>query len=73
MPHESTGEAEGILEQDTYPLAFSELVTYMVELKPNSEGPVVFRLAEIVILYTRRLAQLGMEAAQVNCTRRKTS
>jgi len=43
--------SQGILEQDAYPLAFSELVTYMVETKSNSEGPVVFRLAEIVSLY----------------------
>jgi len=63
--------SQGILEQDAYPVAFSELVTYMVETKSNSEGPVVFRLAEIVILYTRRLEQLGIEAPQVNCTRLK--
>jgi len=43
----------------------------MVETKSNSEDPVVFRLAETVSLYTRRLEQLGMEAPHVYCTRLK--
>ena len=43
----------------------------MVETKSNSEDPVVFQLAEIVSLYTRRLEQLGTKAPQVHCTRLK--
>ena len=45
---------------DVYPLAFSELITYMTEGKLNSEGPKMFRLAEMASLYKQRLQQLGV-------------
>ncbi|KAJ8046458.1 hypothetical protein HOLleu_05132 [Holothuria leucospilota] len=57
--------------QGAYPLAFSELVIYIVESKSNSGGPTVFRLAELVNLYRQRLEQLGVDAPDVNSTRLK--
>ena len=54
-----------------YPIVFSELLAYMTEAKLNSEGPTVFRLAELVDLYKQRLQQLGVEAPNVNSTRLK--
>ena len=59
------------LEQQAYPLAFSELATYIVETKSSSEGPCIFRLADLVSLYKQRLQQLGLEAPDVNSTRLK--
>lgn len=41
-------------EKDAYPLAFSELVTYITETKASSKGPAVFRLAEMTSLYKQR-------------------
>eukprot|EP00058_Branchiostoma_floridae_P021206 XP_002606696.1 hypothetical protein BRAFLDRAFT_72537 [Branchiostoma floridae] len=58
-------------KQDVYPLAFSELVTYIVETKLSFEGPTIFKLADMVNLYKQRLQQLGMETPDVNCTRLK--
>ena len=49
------------LQQDVYPLAFSELITYIVESKSSKEGPSLLRLADMVQLYTQRLEQLGIE------------
>lgn len=59
------------IEPQPYPLAFSELVTYIMETKSNSEGPSIFRLADLVSLYKQRLQQLGLEAPDVNSTRLK--
>ena len=64
-------EQECAPEEDAHPQAFSELVTYLVETSRSSEGPTVFRLADIVNLYTKRLEQLGVEAPAVNSTRLK--
>ena len=64
-------EQEQTLEEDAHPLAFSELVIYIVETKSSCEGPAVFRLADMVQLYSQRLEQLGVEAPYVNSTRLK--
>jgi len=58
-------------ETEVYPLAFSELVTYIAETRTNSDCPAVYRLADMVNLYKRRLEQLGVENAEVNSTRLK--
>ena len=59
------------LQQDVYPLAFSELITYIVETKSSKEGPSLLRLVDMVQLYKRRLEQIGMEKPDVNSTRLK--
>ena len=64
-------EQEQTLEEDAHPLVFSELVIYIVETKSSCEGPAVFRLADMVQLYSQRLEQLGVEAPYVNSTRLK--
>ena len=64
-------EQECAPEEDAHPQAFSELLTYLVETSRSSEGPTVFRLADLVNLYTKRLEQLGVEAPAVNSTRLK--
>lgn len=56
--------------QDAYPLAFSELVIYIVT-KSNSEAPIVFQLADMINPYRQRLGQLGVETPDVNSTRLK--
>ncbi len=38
-------------EKETFPLVFSELLTYVIETEKNSDEPAVFRLAELVSLY----------------------
>ena len=58
-------------EPDAYPLAFFELIIYIVETKSNSDSPAVFRLADIVRLYGQRLEQFGVKASDVNSTRLK--
>ena len=60
-----------VLRQDVYPLAFSELITYIVDTKSSKEGPSLLRLADMVQLYKQRLEQLGIEKPDVNSTRLK--
>ena len=59
------------LQQHVYPLAFSELITYIVETKSSKEGPSILRLADMVQLYKQRLEQLGIAKPDVNSTRLK--
>lgn len=59
------------VEHGVYPLAFSELITYIVETSTSSESPSVFRLADLVQLYKERLEQLGAKQPNVNSTRLK--
>ena len=40
-----------------------------METKTSCDNPVVFRLADLVILYKQRLEQLGMKTPDVNSTR----
>jgi hypothetical protein len=50
---------------------FSELPTYIVEIKTSRDNPVVFRLADLVTLYKQGLEQLVMKTPDVNSTRLK--
>ena len=59
------------LQQDVYPLAFSELIKYIVETKSSKEFPSIIKLADMVQLYKQRLEQLGIEKPDVNSTRLK--
>ena len=56
---------------DAYPLALSELLTYIVETNPSPEGSAVFRLADLMILYKQWLQQLGVKTPDVNPIRLK--
>ncbi|RXN31429.1 hypothetical protein ROHU_004760 [Labeo rohita] len=59
-------------EKEAFHLVFSELLTYVIEAKKtNSDGPSVFRLAELVNLYRERLKQFGTDLPDVNATRLK--
>lgn len=59
--------------KEAYPIAFSELVTHISEIKAASDGtdPPIFRLADLTTLYKLRLEQLGVESPQVHATRLK--
>lgn len=59
--------------KEAYPIAFSELVTHISEIKAASDGtdPPIFRLADLTTLYKQRLEQLGVESPQVHATRLK--
>lgn len=59
--------------KEAYPIAFSELVTYISEMKNTSDSrdPLVFKLADLTILYKQRLEQLGVELPDVHPTRLK--
>ena len=59
------------LQQDVYPLVFSELITYIVETKSSKEGHSLLRLPDMVQLYKQRLEQIGIEKPDVNSTRLK--
>jgi hypothetical protein len=68
---ENRDDIELTQEREVYPLVFSELPTYIVEIKTSSDNPVVFRLADLVSLYKQRLEQLVMKTPDVNATRLK--
>ena len=71
---ETQQNAEGSDKQKIYPIVFSELVTYVNEMRNASEegsAPVIFKLADLVSLYSQRLEQLGVESPDVNRTRLK--
>ena len=68
---ENQDDSELSQEREVYPLVLSELLTYIVETKTNSDNHVVFRLADLVSLYKQRLEQLGMKTPDVNSTRLK--
>ena len=38
-------------EKEIYPLVFSELLAYIVEIKLSTDDTVVFKLADLVSLY----------------------
>ena len=62
---ENQDDSELSQDMELYPFVFSELLTYIVETKTNSDNPVVFRLADLVSLYKQRLEQLGMKTPDV--------
>lgn len=71
---ETQQNAEELDTQKIYPIVFSELVTYVNEMRNASEegsAPVIFKLADLVSLYSQRLEQLGVESPVVNRTRLK--
>lgn len=59
--------------KEAYPIAFSELVTHISEIKASSDGtdPPIFKLADLTTLYKQQLEQLGVESPQVHATRLK--
>ena len=60
---ENRDDIELSQEREVYPLVFSELPTYIVEIKTSS---VVFHLEDLVNLYKQRLEQLVMKTPDVN-------
>lgn len=52
-------------------IAFSELITYIIESCNSTEGPHTFRLVDLVQLYKQRVEQLGIDSRVVNSTRLK--
>lgn len=55
-------------QKDGCAIAFSELVTYIVETTNSWAGPCTFRLADLVLMHKERLHQLGIESQFVNST-----
>ena len=72
---EELREAENseVGKREAYPIAFSELVTYIIEKISASESsaPSVFQLADLCMLYRQRLEQLGIDSPDVHATRLK--
>lgn len=51
-------QKEGQLSQEkAYQFVFSELPAYIVERNTRSDDPAIFRLAEQITLYNKRLEQ----------------
>jgi hypothetical protein len=48
-------------EKEVYGVVFSELFTYILEIKTSSNNPVVFRFTDIVSLSKQRFEQVGMK------------
>ena len=71
LEHEEGNERSP--SREAYPLAFSELVTYITEAKTSSAdiSPSIFKLADLASLYKQRLEQLGVVSPDVNSTRLK--
>ena len=60
------------INSSCYPVAFSELLAYIYESNASSEEePTVFRLADLVKMYSNRLFELGIETPVINSTRLK--
>ncbi|CAE1303156.1 unnamed protein product [Acanthosepion pharaonis] len=59
--------------KDLYPVAFSELVVYIMDSKiiTTEATPVVFRLSDLASPYKLRLEQLGVDSLNVHSTRLK--
>ncbi len=64
---------ESLCTKDAYPIAFSELVTYINEAKATcvDNEPLVFKLADLVTLCQSRVVQLGVGLPDVHATRLK--
>ena len=62
-----------INQKEIYPLVLSEFLAYIVETKLSTDGPVVFKLADLVSLYKQRLEQFGIESSDsdIHLTRLK--
>ena len=57
-------------DNEILPLTFSELLAYIVETKTTTEGPIVFKLADLIRLYKERFNQFGIQH-DVHSTRLK--
>ena len=68
VQHSEGSQFQEGLQQDVYPLAFSELITYSVETKSSKEGPSLLRLVDMAQLYKRRLEHIGIEKPDDNST-----
>jgi len=68
--HAQEQNTEELERQAAYPIAFSELVTYISEMTAASDSsdPPIFRLGDLCMLYRERLEQLGIEAPTVHAT-----
>ncbi len=62
---------ESSQEKNFIPLAFSELLAYVIEKRYSTDDPAIFRLDELVSLYKERLEQFGTQIPDVNSTRLK--
>ena len=60
-------------EKEIYPLVFSELLAFIVETKLNTDGPIVFKLVDLVSLYKQRPSQFGIGStdSDIHSTRLK--
>ena len=70
---DSKKSPEQLAMEQVCPVTFSQLMTYIIETKTSSDGmePVIFRLADLVSLYSQRLEQLGVLSPDLNSTRLK--
>ena len=51
---------------------YAELVSYMEELAQNDDTVLVFKLSDLIKLYTERIRQLGVDvSSRINSTRFK--
>ena len=66
-------KGHGNKDSNAYPMAFSELVTYLHESKLNNENVVTHKLADLEKLYTARLLELGIVEPNINVTRLKAN
>ncbi|KAH3859844.1 hypothetical protein DPMN_102665 [Dreissena polymorpha] len=62
-----------VMEDEVYPLVFSELVTCIVESKSKATDPIVFCPADLVKMFKQRLEQFGVSPlmSTVHSTRLK--
>ena len=64
---------ESLCTKDAYPIAFSELIRYINEAEDAcvENAPLVFKLADVVILFQSRVVQLDVGLPDVHATRLK--
>ena len=66
-------ESKGQSQEKNIPSCILELFTYIAETKLSTDGPVVFKLADLVSLYMQRLEQfaIGSSESDMHLTRLK--
>lgn len=59
--------------KEAYPIAFSKLVTYIIEMKyaSDSRDPLIFKLTNLTMLCKQKLDQHVVESPDVHSTRLK--
>ena len=60
------GSKDESREKEIYPQVFSELLAYILETKLSTDGPVVFKLADLVSFYKQKLKQFGIGSSDSN-------